>query len=864
MESLSLTTTTTTPTNTSKFRFPVPCYKNPKIYKNVGFRHKRCRKFVLFASSANKDDEKFDGYDQMEMKFGRMIGEDPKLTLAKIIGRKTNPELSSLEIEKLYNKKGMKAFTDIEEVPFDVSDIRKKRNDSLDGVNLTRPVPKKGVKFETNDSLDGLNLARPVPKKGVKFESNDSLEGLNLTRPAPKKGVRFEKTDPLNGLNLTRPAPKKGVQLERSGDKSVIPEVKRPNQTLSMAPNTPIPSVTNVELRKPTTFEEDDEGLIAMFQKPNLSYKVNREQEKERVTDMTMVRKPAPFVEKEDVEEPVSTEESLSEIQTDAALSQKPEPFVQNDDVEEAVNDSTEESLSEIQTDAALLQKPEPFVQNDDVEEAVNDEETLSEIQTDFSLLQKPIISVDPASRDENKSNSEIEDIKKSSEGVNIAFEMENGDVLKLQEASLAESQPSENTDKGFVETGSDPDVSATLRGPPKRLDQTVNNTPKIEKEVTGPVNPVPYDNAIDTKNLPTPPLLQDREDTDWKRAQDLIKTEGREEVELINSSTRGFVASFGSLIGFLPYRNLATKWKYLAFESWLRKKGLDPAMYRQSLGVIGGYDATRKSTPKSTIDPTKIEGELSADMKLEDLLAIYDQEKLKYLSSFVGQKVKVNVVLADRQSNKLIFSGKPKEKDESIARKKNLMAKLSVGDIVKCCIKKITYYGIFVEVEGVPALIHQTEVSWDDTLDIISHFKIGQIVEAKVHQLDFSLERIFLSLKEITPDPLNGGLEAIVGDQANFDSRLEAAEPDEEWTDVESLVKELQQYEGVDLVKKGGFFLSPGLAPTFQVYMASVLENEYKLLARAGNKVQEVIVQTSMGKEEMKSAILTCANRVA
>lgn len=82
------------------------------------------------------------------------------------------------------------------------------------------------------------------------------------------------------------------------------------------------------------------------------------------------------------------------------------------------------------------------------------------------------------------------------------------------------------------------------------------------------------------------------------------------------------------------------------------------------------------------------------------------------------------------------------------------------------------------------PALIHQTEVSWDATLDPASYFKVGQvfsflqiigilletnffilicvltfsfinpvmqIVEAKVHQLDFSLERIFLSLKEIT-----------------------------------------------------------------------------------------------------------------
>ncbi|KAI3716761.1 hypothetical protein L1987_67875 [Smallanthus sonchifolius] len=756
MESLSLTTTTAT-TNTSKFRFSIPCYKNPKIYRNLPFHHKQHRKFAPFAA---KDEANFDSYDQMELKFGRLIGEDPKLTLAKIIGRKTNPEMSYLEIEKLYNKKGLKAFNDIEEVPFDVSDVRKKPSDSLDGLNLTRPIPKKGVKFETNDSPYGLNLTRPVPKKGVKFETND---------------------------------------------KPVAQVVKRPNQPLAKAPINPMPSVPNVELRKPTTFEEDD-GLTTMRPRPNLSFKVNKEEDKDRLTDMTMVRKPLPFVQKEETEV--------------------------------VDNDSESQSQSETQTDVSLLQKPEVAVNQD------------------FS--------------DQNESSSEIDEMKNNSRSVDLAFEMEKEDALKLQETGhedddLTGSQSSDQTDTGFAETGSDPDIAATLRGPPKRLDQPINDASKIEKQLSSPVNPIPYDNAIDSENLPTTPLLKDREDADWKRAQDLMKTEGREEVELINSSTQGFVASFGSLIGFLPYRNLATKWKYLAFESWLRKKGLDPAMYRQSLGVIGGYDATSKSTPKSTVelDTKKIEGEISPDMNLEDLLAIYDQEKLKYLSSFVGQKVKVNVVLADRDTNKLIFSGKPKEKDETIERKKNLMAKLSVGDVVKCCIKKITYYGIFVEVEGVPALIHQTEVSWDDTLDIISHFKIGQVVEAKVHQLDFSLERIFLSLKEITPDPLIETLEAVVGDQANLDSRLEAAHPDEEWSDVESLVKELQQYKGVDRVKKGRFFLSPGLAPTFQVYMASAVENEYKLLARAGNKVQEVIVETSMGKEEMKAAILTCANRV-
>lgn len=97
---------------------------------------------------------------------------------------------------------------------------------------------------------------------------------------------------------------------------------------------------------------------------------------------------------------------------------------------------------------------------------------------------------------------------------------------------------------------------------------------------------------------------------------------------------------SFGSLVGFLPYRNLAAKWKFLAFESWLRQKGVDPSMYRQNLGIIGSYDVANKTLNLSLDQEVdlKIGREISADMKLEDLLRVYDEEKIKFLSSFVGQ----------------------------------------------------------------------------------------------------------------------------------------------------------------------------------------------------------------------------------
>lgn len=91
-----------------------------------------------------------------------------------------------------------------------------------------------------------------------------------------------------------------------------------------------------------------------------------------------------------------------------------------------------------------------------------------------------------------------------------------------------------------------------------------------------------------------------------------------------------------------MPYRNLSSKWKFLAFESWLKQKGLDPSMYKQKSGHITSFDAENKnfspdSPPYLEIDG-KVEDKISPDMKLEDMLRIYDHEKIKFLSSFIGQ----------------------------------------------------------------------------------------------------------------------------------------------------------------------------------------------------------------------------------
>ncbi|XP_030551680.2 uncharacterized protein LOC115756130 [Rhodamnia argentea] len=716
-------------------------------------------RFGRFTVLASKDEPKLNQWDQMELKFGRMLGEDPKLTMAKIMGRKANPDASYLEIEKsFYKKKG-----NIKEVPFEGTE-----------------------EGNSSGSSDGLNLVRPVPKKGVKFQS----------------------------------------------DKPMASELKRPTPVVEKSKHSLKSSVPDVILRKPTVFNEDDveDKPSKLRIKRNLSLQMSNQQVmKERFSDMTLLRKPQPTEVNSNLSREVDPTNDSGSVR-----GRNSELQMQNEEIKVEGNDFT------------LMKKPEAVTDN-------HGQVGYSEALTTADGGEKGLESV---SGETTATTGEFEASSASADVPLYRAEPKDDVVLGSQ---LHE--------KNNVDSGVNFAMTTALQGKPKRMGENIrgiSNSDRVEASTPA------FDHHGDDFELGSVsgnPALEDREDADWTRAEHLVRTGEREEVELLSSSTRGFVVSFGSLIGFLPYRSLAARWKFLAFESWLSQKGLDPSKYRQNLGVIGSYDVSGNSSSTSKrLNPEDVppmtEGILP-DMKLEDLLRIYDQEKLKFLSSFVGQKIKVNVVAADRKFRKLLFSVKPKEKEVIVEKKRSLMAKLRIGDVVKCCITKITYFGIFVEVEGVPALIHQTEVSWNATLDPMSYFKIGQIVEAKVHQLDFALERIFLSLKEIMPDPLIGALESVVGDGNSFNENLEATQAESEWFEVESLIKELQQIEGVQTVSKGRFFLSPGLAPTFQVYMASMFENQYKLLARSGNKVQEVIVEASLDKEEMKSVILTCTNRV-
>ena len=78
------------------------------------------------------------------------------------------------------------------------------------------------------------------------------------------------------------------------------------------------------------------------------------------------------------------------------------------------------------------------------------------------------------------------------------------------------------------------------------------------------------------------------------------------------------------------------------------------------------------------------------------------------------------------------------------------------VGSEVEGEIKNITEFGLFVGLEGeIDGMAHLSDLSWDAVgEEAIKKFEKGQIVRAKVLDVDIEKERVSLGIKQLTADP--------------------------------------------------------------------------------------------------------------
>ena len=75
-------------------------------------------------------------------------------------------------------------------------------------------------------------------------------------------------------------------------------------------------------------------------------------------------------------------------------------------------------------------------------------------------------------------------------------------------------------------------------------------------------------------------------------------------------------------------------------------------------------------------------------------------------------------------------------------------------GEKIEGSLKSITDFGVFIELEGgIDGLVHLSDISWDESEDILRSLNKGDQIEALILSIEAERERISLGIKQLTSD---------------------------------------------------------------------------------------------------------------
>ncbi|MDD2828808.1 MAG: 30S ribosomal protein S1 [Sulfuricurvum sp.] len=119
-----------------------------------------------------------------------------------------------------------------------------------------------------------------------------------------------------------------------------------------------------------------------------------------------------------------------------------------------------------------------------------------------------------------------------------------------------------------------------------------------------------------------------------------------------------------------------------------------------------------------------------------------------------VGKTIKAQVVKVDPAEASIVVSRRKLFNDERKRKKEVIDALMEEGKIIQGTVKKITSYGMFVDVGGIDGLVHYNEISYKGPVNPSKLYKEGDAVTVKAIAYDKDKRHLSLSIKAVQSDP--------------------------------------------------------------------------------------------------------------
>jgi len=192
--------------------------------------------------------------------------------------------------------------------------------------------------------------------------------------------------------------------------------------------------------------------------------------------------------------------------------------------------------------------------------------------------------------------------------------------------------------------------------------------------------------------------------------------------------------------------------------------KGRDPeGYYELSLGKIErptDWASLKKAfTEKTTIVGTVtgvVKGGLSVDVGVRAFMPASRSgaRDAAEMEKLVEQEIRCRITKLDEAEEDLVVDRRVIAEEEERAVKDRRYSEVQEGATVHGTVRSLTDYGAFVDIGGVDALLHVSDISRSRVSKPADVLSVGQEVEVKVLKIDAEKRRISVGMKQLEPDP--------------------------------------------------------------------------------------------------------------
>jgi small subunit ribosomal protein S1 len=151
-----------------------------------------------------------------------------------------------------------------------------------------------------------------------------------------------------------------------------------------------------------------------------------------------------------------------------------------------------------------------------------------------------------------------------------------------------------------------------------------------------------------------------------------------------------------------------------------------------------------------------RIKGGLAVDIGVRAFLpgSQIDVRPVRNLDSLRGQELRMLVIKVNKKRGNIVLSRKVLLEEENSEKKKETLANLTDGMVMRGVIKNITDYGAFVDLGGIDGLLHVTDMSWGRSQHPSELFSVNDEIDVTVLKFDAEAERVSLGHKQLQDDP--------------------------------------------------------------------------------------------------------------